>query len=560
MLVSAYERLARTKTSLLNNDKTKDILTAMGITMDTDNMDAFWGIINSFGPDMLAKNAAIQEQLTKNGYDTDSFLSAVFGKGYSEMKPLIADVEGFLGKVEAAKTGNLVMDEETVNAFADLNDIRTNIQMLQTAAWQGVAAYFLGDTTTLATDVQTLMTALNNVVHGEGGIGDIETAVETLAQDAADAVANAVTAINTVITTLQNSENEDVKAVGDAFAGIRDAIKSIIDNKDTIVTGFQVILGVFATVKLATGIRKVASAFTSIANAIKIINGGGTAAASAITAMMNAQNGTPSTGGNGKVTSKSPAVIAAAKLFAGLAAGATVLTQGIWDESLQAGAADSMTGMMATEWDAQKFAAYMKTNNLSLQDMRGWLTYLNDNENDPYASAVLAKLQDESYLSVINDAIQTALETSSPEGGFEVPMEADPTLREQVESQFTNPMQIPFFFAAPDGSGGAYGTQTMDHGGGSGNHFAVGTSYIPYDNYLAYLHKGESVLTAVQAQKWRAGQIGGGGGLSSGQLRQVMGMFTEALGNVSVQMSGQAVGTLVAPAVSEEIARQIGRI
>lgn len=45
----------------------------------------------------------------------------------------------------------------------------------------------------------------------------------------------------------------------------------------------------------------------------------------------------------------------------------------------------------------------------------------------------------------------------------------------------------------------------MVHSGGSGQGFATGLDYVPYNDFPANLHEGEAVLTKVEATEWRRG-------------------------------------------------------
>lgn len=55
------------------------------------------------------------------------------------------------------------------------------------------------------------------------------------------------------------------------------------------------------------------------------------------------------------------------------------------------------------------------------------------------------------------------------------------------------------------------GLDTSDGDGGSER--AVGMEYIPYNGFQVTAHRGEAILTRTEADQWRAGNSGGGGGV-----------------------------------------------
>ncbi|MBR4082536.1 MAG: hypothetical protein IKK21_12195 [Clostridia bacterium] len=80
----------------------------------------------------------------------------------------------------------------------------------------------------------------------------------------------------------------------------------------------------------------------------------------------------------------------------------------------------------------------------------------------------------------------------------------------------------------------------------------TGLRYVPYDNYVARLHRGETVLTRVEADQWRAGTSPA----AAADPAALADAVARALSGVTVQMDGRTVGRLVAGEVSAVLGTQ----
>lgn len=88
---------------------------------------------------------------------------------------------------------------------------------------------------------------------------------------------------------------------------------------------------------------------------------------------------------------------------------------------------------------------------------------------------------------------------------------------------------------------------------GAGRSFATGLDYVPYDNFIAKLHAGETVLNRADATAYRAGNVGS---ISAESISQAVAVAVrEALDGVGVYMGADRVGDLVTQRVSRNIAK-----
>ena len=96
-------------------------------------------------------------------------------------------------------------------------------------------------------------------------------------------------------------------------------------------------------------------------------------------------------------------------------------------------------------------------------------------------------------------------------------------------------------------------------GGDSGDNAtpnAKGLGYVPYDNYLTRLHKGETVLNRVEAEQWRKGANNAPAGIDYDRLAAVL---AANMAGMSMQMDGKMIGALIAPVVSRNIEKEAWR-
>lgn len=85
---------------------------------------------------------------------------------------------------------------------------------------------------------------------------------------------------------------------------------------------------------------------------------------------------------------------------------------------------------------------------------------------------------------------------------------------------------------------------------------AKGLGYVPYNNYLTYLHKGETVLSRTQAENWRKNAQDSSGGIDYDRLAATL---AAEMAGLTMQMDGQMIGALVAPTVSRNLEKEAWR-
>jgi hypothetical protein len=89
--------------------------------------------------------------------------------------------------------------------------------------------------------------------------------------------------------------------------------------------------------------------------------------------------------------------------------------------------------------------------------------------------------------------------------------------------------------------------------GADGSH-AIGDRYIPYDNYVARLHRGEMVLTSTQARRYRNGEVGGA------SAQDIASAVRSAVMDLAFVSNGETIGRVIGDQTTNRVNRNIGQM
>lgn len=385
-----------------------------------------------------------------DAYDKESAAQALFGRSWEELVPLFTKYKS-LDEYNKALEGVNVVSEESVNALAELNDKYNELK---------------GNFDTLAGEVMgALAPALTDAANALNGL--LTSLLEYLKTDEGKQMLQDLgTAVSGLFDDLKKIDPEDVvKGFTDVFNTVVGSIQWLSDNWEGVVTALKGIVAGWAALKVTGGILDV----------VKIISG-----VQGITSSGAATAGAAAGSAWGGAFAK--AVIAAAPWLIGLY---TLLNPA---ESAGPNIDQMYANGQVTEagWEHWK-------NNPEAWNAR--LMAVGDKYGD-----LGSIMKNQAALNIIGDLQLTdeqVVQKLSDELGM-VPIDTEPVVPENAAADIAEqigPVYIPII-AEPTGrirtpKGWVYP--------GDGDH-ANGLWSVPYDGYLARLHKGERVMTAREVQ------------------------------------------------------------
>ena len=413
------------------------------VTQVRDTMEVFW----EAGQKILAMKDDPNAQ--------EDMAQALFGRSWRELVPLF-DKYKSVEEYNEALQNTKINSEEEVNALAELNDKVNELK---------------GNFDTLSREMMAqLAPALTDAATALNGL--LESVLEYLeTPEGKEMLKSLGDSVSELFSGMKNINAEDVvNGFKDAFDKVMNVLNWIVDNKDTVVTALEGIFGFWATLEVSEGVGTILKVINGLKDLAGIGGSGAAGTASWVSkAMTTASQAVTKYLGNPALQSALPII-------------------GDWFTY------NSTIGhwLMGTETPADTLEGIKQ--NAS--------TFLEDWKNNVLFRGVLQALTGgfafgtggEDGFDENEELIRQDLERMLNEEPFD--FTAEPVVSEDAAESIaaqigTVPVFVSFVGGAGGGGGGKY-SYLAEH--------ANGLPLVPYDGYLARLHKGERVVPAREVQ------------------------------------------------------------
>ena len=456
---------AKRKVQKAMNDPSQDqmdVLSLLGIGTQMTGKNGEVEKIERNWEDMFWEAATKLKSKVEAGEITqdmaDTWGEALFGKKFSSLKALInLGQEGFNEALETVNTAS----DEALEKDAALHDqvIKLN---------ESFEALKMEVTSALAPALTEAAKALDSL------LGSVLEYLKT--PEGKEMLKSLGDSVSELFSGMKNINAEDVvNGFKDAFDKVMNVLNWIVDNKDTVVTALEGIFGFWATLKVSEGVGTILKVINGLKDLAGIGGSGAAGAASWVsTAMTTASQAVANYLGNPVLQSALPVI-------------------GDWFTY------NSTIGhwLMGTETPADTLEGIKQ--NIS--------TFAEDWMNNVPFRALLQVLTGgfafgtggEDGFDENEELIRQDLERMLNEEPFD--FTAEPVVSEDAAESIASQIgvvQLPaHVYVSTVGGAGA--------GGGKYSYLAMhanGLPYVPYDGYLAQLHRGERVLTASENKSY----------------------------------------------------------
>ena len=472
--IDAYYK-ARMKINKAVNDPSDEqlnYLDALGLvtpTYETVNLmtrdaeSALWAV----GERLRAKVES--GELTRD--NVDLMAQSLFGKSFQELNPLFAMGQDAFNEAVNSQTAATT---QALENGANLNDsielLKQNFETLKLEVLGGIAP----EIQVVTDSISKLVNKLTEYAQSEEG--------QELLKSMADS-------ISVMFESLANIDPEEViSKFADIFNTIKDGFNWIVENKDSIVRALEVIAGGFALLKVSETVLT----FIKLAQGMRGLFGGGSAVAAAA-------SGSGAAGGG---------------WFGGIES---------WMSGKLGGLTKFIPGTMAA-WNAAPVADWFMNNTFLGQNLR------NTGDIGASISATVEKVKadlsanlqsfGENWSGVFGEIGKMFMKNPNTQASNNLLFDPQ-QLQQEIESLMPH-VEVETEPTVPSGAANdisrQVGTVTLPArlqimggliglGGGGANlqnlannnkmlyTHATGLPYVPYDGYLAMLHRGERVLT-----------------------------------------------------------------